>query len=84
MNRGKKIILVAHCIFNQNSVVKPYAKNQKVFLDFIKDNLLDNCGFIQLPCPEQKILGLKRWGHVKDQFEYPHFIEESKKMLNCS
>ena len=78
MNRGKKIVILSHCILNQNSVVKPYAKEQKYYFEFIKNFLLNNCGIIQLPCPELLILGLKRWGHVKDQFEYPYFKREYK------
>ena len=82
MDRGKKIIVVSHCILNQNCVVKPYAKKQENFLKFLKNFILNNYGFIQLPCPELSILGLKRWGHVKDQFEYPKFREECKLLLN--
>lgn len=81
MNRGKKIVILSHCILNQNSVVKPYAKEQKYYFEFIKNFLLNNCGIIQLPCPELLILGLKRWGHVKDQFEYPYFKRECESLL---
>lgn len=81
MNRGKKIIVVSHCILNQNCVVKPYAKKQEDFFKFIKSFVLNNYGFIQLPCPELTILGLKRWGHVKDQFEYPNFKNQCKSLL---
>ncbi|MGL4425956.1 MAG: CD3072 family TudS-related putative desulfidase [Cetobacterium sp.] len=81
MNRSKKIIIVSHCILNQNCVVKPYAKNQNHFLDFIKSSIQNGVGIVQLPCPEMTLLGLKRWGHVKEQFQYPHFIEVSKQML---
>ncbi|MGL5521347.1 MAG: hypothetical protein ACRDA2_04720, partial [Cetobacterium sp.] len=78
MERGKKIIIVSHCILNQNCVVKPYAKKQDKFLKFIKNFVLNNYGIVQLPCPELFILGLKRWGHVKDQLEYPNFKAECK------
>ncbi|WP_047382607.1 MULTISPECIES: CD3072 family TudS-related putative desulfidase [unclassified Cetobacterium] len=81
MNRSKKIIIISHCILNQNSVVKPYARKQDEFLKFLQNKILKNYGIIQLPCPEINILGLKRWGHVKDQFEYSGFVNESKKML---
>ncbi|MGL5989392.1 CD3072 family TudS-related putative desulfidase [Cetobacterium sp.] len=81
MNRAKKIVIVSHCILNQNCVVKPYAKNGEYFLEFVKSLLTQNIGIIQLPCPEMTLLGLKRWGHVKDQFEYPGFLEASKNML---
>lgn len=36
---------------------------------------------IQLPCPEFRLYGSRRWGHVKDQFMHPHFTRESASML---
>ncbi|MGL4653389.1 CD3072 family TudS-related putative desulfidase [Cetobacterium sp.] len=81
MNKSKKIILVSHCILNQNVVVKPYARKQEEFLKFLQNKILNNYGIVQLPCPEMIILGLRRWGHVKDQLEYTGFLKECKKML---
>ena len=81
MNRGKKIVLVSHCILNQNSVVKPYGKKFEDFKGLLVRLIKENIGIIQLPCPEISIYGLKRWGHVKDQFETPHFRKKSKLML---
>lgn len=78
MNRGKKIVLVSHCILNQNSVVKPYGRKAGDFKDLLVRLIEENVGIIQLPCPEMSIYGLKRWGHVKDQFETPHFRKQSK------
>lgn len=82
MNRSKKIIIVSHCILNQNCVVKPYGKKQEDFFLFIQNMILNNYGLIQLPCPELTMLGLKRWGHVKNQLEYPKFKNECKFLLD--
>ena len=86
MNRSKKLIIVSHCILNQNSVVLPYAREMKVFKKFIADKLEENMGILQLPCPEMNLYGLKRWGHVKDQFEHSGFInpcdEEIEKFID--
>ncbi len=81
MNRGKKIVLVSHCILNQNSVVKPYGRKAEDFKDLLIRLIEENIGIIQLPCPEISIYGLNRWGHVKDQFETPHFRKQSKLMI---
>lgn len=81
MERGKKLVVIAHCIINQNSVVIPYAKNMKIFSSFIKNCMDKNIGILQLPCPESKIYGLKRWGHVKDQLEHTGFKNPAKIML---
>lgn len=81
MDRSKKIVLISHCIINQNSVVKPYAREFKDFKNLILTLIENNIGIIQLPCPEISMYGLKRWGHVKDQFETPNFKKTSKKLL---
>ena len=81
MNRGKKIVLVSHCVLNQNSVVKPYGRKAEDFKDLLMKLIEENIGIIQLPCPEISLYGLKRWGHVKDQFETPHFRKQSKLMI---
>lgn len=82
MERSKKIVILAHCILNQNSVVIPYAREMKVFKPFVEKCLDENIGILQLPCPEKALYGLKRWGHVKDQFEHPGFINPAKESLN--
>lgn len=81
MERSKKIVILAHCILNQNSVVIPYAREMKVFKPFIEICFDENIGILQLPCPEKSLYGLKRWGHVKDQFEHPGFINPAKESL---
>lgn len=82
MNRGKKLVVTAHCILNQNSVVVPYAREMKTFKPFLEKCLEENIGILQLPCPERSVYGLKRWGHVKDQFEHPGFINPAKEALS--
>lgn len=81
MNRGKKIVIISHCILNQNSVVELYGKNSLDFFPFVKSCFEKNIGIIQLPCPEFQIYGAKRWGHVKDQFEHGFFKERCKELL---
>lgn len=62
--------------------------NFSAFISIFKirnENLMrlieENIGIIQLPCPEISLYGLKRWGHVKDQFETPHFRKQSKLLI---
>lgn len=81
MERGKKIVLVSHCILNQNSVVHPCAQNMNDFKKLLVKIIGKNIGIIQLPCPELSLYGIKRWGHVKDQFNTPHFRKQSKKLI---
>lgn len=78
MNRSKKLAILSHCILNQNSVVKGEYKDINIFLPFVKNLFENNIGILQLPCPETEYYGLKRWGHVKEQFcnvGYKKYIE---------
>jgi predicted secreted protein len=58
--RSKKVILVSHCILNQNSIsdgTADYpAANESVVNLLIKSGV----GIIQMPCPETLCLGLDR------------------------
>lgn len=68
MEREKRIILVAHCVINQNSVVQPLARAKGPF-NFVNTLLENNIGIYQLPCPEFKFLGLKRKPQSKEEYE---------------
>lgn len=82
MNRSKKIAIISHCIINQNSVVKGEYKDINIFLPFIKNLFKENIGILQLPCPETEYYGLKRWGHVKEQFNNCGYRKYTRKIAN--
>ncbi|MBU3144348.1 CD3072 family TudS-related putative desulfidase [Clostridium sp. CF012] len=72
MLRDKKLILLSHCILNQNSVVLPLARSKGGFL--IAKSLLDQgIGIIQLPCPEFKFLGPQRKPMNKEEYDSPEY-----------
>ena len=81
----KKILVVSHCILNTASKVEQDEKelaNEYRLKDQLMHLVLEqNVQLFQLPCPEFIMYGSKRWGHVKDQFEHPHFREQCRKML---
>lgn len=58
--RGKKILLVAHCILNQNSKIDFCAYYPGAILEAAQAILDSGVGIIQLPCPELLCLGLDR------------------------
>lgn len=63
-NRSRKLILVAHCILNQNSVsdgTADYPGSIKEVVDLL---LHSHTGIVQLPCPELLCLGLDR-GNIR-------------------
>lgn len=82
MNRSKKIAIISHCIINQNSVVKGEYKDINIFFPFIKKLFEDNIGILQLPCPETECYGLRRWGHVKEQFDNCGYRKYVEKIVN--
>lgn len=84
MNREKKIVLLSHCILNCNSKVEglsTYASSIKSLVNFFMDS---GIGIIQFPCPEMEIYGIKRWGHVKEQFDTAHFRKTSRELLKST
>lgn len=58
--RSKKIVLVAHCVLNQNSKIDACAHYPGAILEAAESLLHSGAGIIQLPCPELLYLGLDR------------------------
>lgn len=77
----KYIILVSHCMLNTFSKVESFGEEEgrEEARRKVMKTILDNgIGIIQLPCPELIMYGTNRWGHVKNQFNTPHFREVCK------
>ncbi len=77
MKREKKLILVSHCVLNQNSVVLPLARAEGPFT-FVDTILKNNIGIYQLPCPEFKFGGLNRKPMSKEEYDTPKYRELCK------
>lgn len=58
--RSKKIILVSHCLLNQNSISDGTADFPSQFQEIVSYLMSQHIGIIQLPCPELLCLGLDR------------------------
>ena len=56
---GKKIVVVSHCILNQNAVVNGWERARGAYT-IAKYILEKGVGLIQLPCPELLCMGLER------------------------
>lgn len=83
MKRGKELIIVSHCILNQNSVVEPLARARGAFP--ISKYIIDSgVGIIALKCPEFKFLGPLRDGMTKEEYdcyEYRKICRETAEEL---
>lgn len=80
MLRSKKIIIVCHCILNCNSKVEGLSEYNGA-LEFNKKLIDEGFGIIQLPCPEMILYGIKRWGHVKEQFDNMMYRSKCREIL---
>lgn len=58
--RSKKIILVAHCILNQNAKLDRCAHYHGAVPNLARLLVESGVGIFQLPCPEVQYLGLER------------------------
>ncbi|HWR60347.1 MAG TPA: hypothetical protein VN580_01970 [Clostridia bacterium] len=73
MKRNKKIILLCHCILNCNSKVEGCSLYGGAMPEITMALVDSGVGMLQLPCPELTLYGVKRWGHVKEQFDTPYY-----------
>jgi predicted secreted protein len=81
MQRGRKIILVAHCLLNANAKVGSLCTYPAALTELMAGLFERGIGVIQLPCPEMLLYGSRRWGHVKEQFSHPAFRRECRQAL---
>jgi predicted secreted protein len=81
MHRKKKIIILSHCILNQNSVVHPLARAKGAYTAIIEKILQEEIGIIQLPCPELLHLGENRPPMTKKEYDTPEFRRLCKTLL---
>ncbi|MCK4260132.1 MAG: hypothetical protein KAX49_14225 [Halanaerobiales bacterium] len=82
MKRKNKIVLLAHCILNQNSVIKGWARARGAFPTVIEFLLREGIGIVQLPCPEQRFLGLQRPPMTVEEYDTLDYRNHCQKLLN--
>ena len=58
--RSKRVVFLAHCLLNQNSISDGTAVYPAAFKDVIRVFLDADVGIVQMPCPELCCLGLDR------------------------
>lgn len=79
------IFVVSHCILNSAAKVAQdeadLAEEFRLRRAFLEAALSKDIQLLQLPCPELTLFGTRRWGHVKDQFDYPYFRTSCRTML---
>lgn len=78
MSRNKRIIILSHCILNQNSVVRDWERAEAGFNEIIKIILNENIAIFQLPCPEFGFLGEDRRPMSKEAYDTADYRKYAK------
>ncbi|QMV44186.1 CD3072 family TudS-related putative desulfidase [Cohnella cholangitidis] len=81
MRRSKRIIVVSHCVLNQNAVVSDEARSPGVMKAAVDWANEQEFGIFQLPCPEFTFLGPDRPPMTVEQYDTPEFNEHNRKIL---
>ena len=78
--RCGKIVVVAHCILNQNSRVLGLAYYPAVIGEVVDVLRRYNIGFLQMPCPELTYAGIKRPSKTKEEYNTPNYRKHCRKI----
>lgn len=81
VKRDRRMVMLCHCIINCNSKVEGCSGYRGAMSEITKLLVDNGIGIIQLPCPEMTYYGIKRWGHVKDQFDTPYYRKHCRKIF---
>lgn len=81
MHRGRRLLVVCHCLLNANAKVFPLAGAPGAYLEVLEPFLREGIGLFQLPCPETAYLGCSRWGMTREQYDHPAFRRACAAML---
>lgn len=82
MKRERKIVLLAHCLLNVNAKVEGIACSGAGVTELVTGLMEHGYGIIQLPCVEQDMCGIRRWGQVEEQLNHPRFRERCRERLS--
>ncbi len=78
--RSGKVIFLAHCILNQNSVVLGLARRPAAFKEVVTYLMEQGIGIIQMKCPETTYAGLLRFQQSVEQYSNPFFREHCRRI----
>ncbi|WP_251553572.1 CD3072 family TudS-related putative desulfidase [Neobacillus muris] len=81
MQRSKKILIVSHCILNQNTVIAEEARAEGAILSAVEWAMQQGYGFLQLSCPEFTFLGLNRPSMTYEQYNTLEYRQHCREIL---
>ena len=73
--RSHTVVLVCHCLLNQNAKVEPLAGYPGLFTPLVRLLVDEGVGIVQLPCPEVTHLGVRRplGTDTREQYDTPAY-----------
>lgn len=80
--RSGKVVLVAHCILNQNSRALGLAKKSGVVNEVVEFLVRSGVGIIQMPCPEFTYAGVSRQPKTREQYDNATFRVHCRKIAD--
>ena len=81
MQRSKRILMVSHCILNQNTVIDNEARAEGAVQSATEWALKEGFGILQLPCPEFTFLGLNRPSMTYEEYNTPEYRKHCREIL---
>ena len=81
MQRSKQILIVSHCILNQNTVIPDEARAAGAIFSAVEWAMKQGYGLLQLPCPEFTFLGLNRPPMTYEQYNTPEYRKHCREIL---
>ncbi len=79
--RGKRLVLLAHCILNQNAVVEPLARRPGALEGIVRTCLDAGVGMMQLPCPEIVARGPRRAQAERPSYDTAEYRARCRALL---
>lgn len=84
MLRGKRIILISHCILNQNAVIRGWERAAGAYNGVVKTLLDQELGIIQMPCPEFTWQGEARPSRTKQEYDSDQYRSHCRKLAEST
>ncbi|RJS91011.1 DUF523 domain-containing protein [Candidatus Bathyarchaeota archaeon] len=71
--RSRRIVIVSHCILNQNAKLEGIASWRGLIEPVVEVLWKSGVGIIQMPCPEMLYEGIRRFDKSVEQYSCPAF-----------
>ena len=78
--RRRKLVIVVHCILNQNSRVSGLAYYPAMIDEIVEVLKRHDVSFLQIPCPELIYAGVQRPRQTKEEYDTPRYRKHCRQI----